>query len=321
MTADELHHSLRQHLARPIPAVVLPDDPAATIARVELGLTLYLAEPLTWAHEAAGRVLDSFLSVVPPDHLVYYATSRLHRWRRLDGTQFQDLRQQLGLPWSEARPRHLFELILTDDAGCPSCGFRYREIDDARADRAGLIEVTLPQEYDPGYLLPIARTALSAGPLWSGIGGYSARMSERFRADAFDVAWAWAQRYRGVDIQDPEPMAWRVREGLPGINWLTILGGSLARELDFDLARAGAHRWTDPMICTEVAGDNLLIRAGEQPVIADAHRFEEPTAYQEVASVARNLLLKEPPELLGYFRDHESTGRWFRRFVDGGWPE
>ena len=41
---------------------------------------------------------------------------------------------------------------------------------------------------------------------------------------AFNRHYFWSKRYTGVDAVDPEPMAWRVARGLPGSNWLTLLG-------------------------------------------------------------------------------------------------
>lgn len=317
----ETHTSFQPFLDQPIDSVILPNNQSVTVARVELGLTLYVADTLAWAHEGVAKLLQSFLAVVPPDHLSWYSTSHMGSWRKVDQGAMSELAASVSLTWSESRPRHLLEFVLTDDVACPSCGFYYREIDTERAARAGVVEVTLPQEFDPGYLLPIARAAVAAGNLWSGIGGYAVRLSRAFRADAFDIAWAWARRYRGIDIQDPERLAWRAREGLPGVNWLTILGRSLAEERGFDVAGALNHRWTDPRIAVEESSGNLLIRAGEHPVVGDSHRFEDPTAYREVASVAQNLLLEEPPEFLGYFSERDSTAKWFRRFVDGGWPD
>ncbi len=297
----------------PIASVVNPDHPDVTIARVELGLTLYLDPRGPWHHEGAARVLSSFLAVVPPTLLSWYSTSRTGGWKKLDTSAMTELARMLLASWTDGRARHLFEFSVTDDVEAPSCGFRYREIDPARAERAAVIEITLPQEFDAGYLLPIARAALGAGPLWSGIGGYAVRLGERFRADAFDVAWAWAQRYRGIDIQDTERMAWRAPEGLPGVNWITILGSSLAKVRGVDVGGALRHSWVDPFIASEATDANLLIVAGEAPTVGDANRFEAPSAYAEVAHALRPLLVERPPDFLGCFRDREESRRWFYR--------
>jgi hypothetical protein len=296
-----------------IASVVHPDDPRVTIARVELGLTLYLDARGAWPHEGARRVLHSFLAVVPPQLLSWFSTSRTDGWRKVDVTLMAQIAQLLSASWTDRRARHLFEFVLTDDIECPSCGFRYREIDPTRADRAAVIEITLPQEYDAGYLLPIARAAMTAGPLWSGVGGYAVRLGARFQADAFDVAWAWAQRYRGIDIQMPERTAWRAPEGLPGTNWITIVGAGLAAARNVDLALASRHSWIDPFIVSEATPAGLMIVAGEAPTLGDSNRFEEPSALSEVAAMLRPLLLRNAPPFLGRFRESDHAKRWFFR--------
>ena len=302
----------RRILESSVPSVVHPDDPSLTIARVELGLTLYLAEPLAWAREGAARVLDALRAVVPPSYLRFYVTSHLSGWR--DATDVREIAQALSIPWSAPRPRHLFELSIADDVEAPSSGLHYQEIDAGRAKRAGVIEVTLPQELDPGYLLPVARAALAAGPLYAGIGGYTVRLGERYRADAFDVAWAWAQRYTGVDIQDTERMVWPVTQGLAGSSWLTIAGAALATRID--LAALGRASFIDPDVRAEQAAGNLMLIAGAEPSLGDVHRAEDLSAYREVAAALGPHFVKRPPVLAGRFDDERATRAWFRRLVE-----
>ncbi len=311
---DELHRSFRQHLHPPIQAVTLPTDPEKTIARVELALTLYLAEPRRWAHGGAAQVLQSLLAVVPPDFLTLFSTSLTPRWYALDRSRQQELAGLLTLPWSESIPRHLFRLDVVDDPHCPSCGFSYTEVDPGRSECAAVIEVTLPQELDAGYLLPIARAALAAGPLCSGIGGYAVKMNQAYLADAFDLAWAWTRRFVGLDVQFPEQMAWLAPRGLPGTNWLTLLGRPVADRFRFELEQAVAHPWIDPQVRVERAGDNVLIVAGEAPTTGDRHFFDDASAYREVGQTTRKLLAPTP-DLLGRFRDEHESDAWFRRLA------
>lgn len=312
---EELHNSFRQHLHPPIRAVTVPTDPSKTVARVELTLALYLAEPRQWAHAGAAQALQAFLSVVPPGFLTLFRTSLTPRWIPLDRSRQQELSGLLTLPWSESTPRHLFRLEVVDDPHCPSCGFSYTEIDPDRSDAAGLIEITLPQEFDAGYLLPIARAALDAGPLFCGIGGYGVRMNPAYLADAFDLAWAWSQRFTGIDIQFPEQMVWQAPRGLAGTNWLTILGRTVADHFKFPLEAGHSHPWVDPFIDTALHGDSLLIVAGESPTTGDRHFFDNASAYREVAQTTVKLLASEP-DFLGKFRDESSSGEWFRRLCE-----
>ncbi len=310
----ELHRSFRQHLHPPICAVTVPTDPSTTIARVELSLTLYLADPAHWARTGAARLLRSFLALVPTGFLTLFRTSLTPRWLSLDSSREQELADLLSLPWAEGAPRHLFRMEVVDDPHCASCGFTYTEIDPARSECAPVIELTLPQEFDPGHLLPLARAALEAGPLGSGIGGYAVRMNQAYLADAFDLGWAWSRRFVGLDIQFPEQMAWRATRGLPGTNWLTLLGRPVAEAAGFELQRAEEHPWVDPFVRVERADDNLLIVAGEAPTTGDRHFFDEAGAYREVAETTR-ALLAPAPDFLGRFRDERGSEAWFRRLT------
>ncbi|MCA9608456.1 MAG: DUF3396 domain-containing protein [Myxococcales bacterium] len=293
--------------------MTVPTDPSRTVARAELTLTLYLAEPLHWAHEGAASLLQAFLAVVPAEFLTRFATSRTQRWLSVDRSRQQELGELLKLPWSESVPRHLFRLDVVDDPHCPSCGFSYLEIDPARSECAGVVEITLPQEFDAGYLLPIARAALAAGPLYSGVGGYGVRMNQAYLADAFDIAWAWSRRFPGLDIQFPERMAWHAPQGLPGTNWLTFIGAPVAERFRFDLGQAERHPWVDPMITTERVGDNLMVIAGETPTTGDRHHFDSLAAYREVATTTQKLLVKHPPTLPSCLLDEHADQAWFRR--------
>jgi hypothetical protein len=66
---------------------------------------------------------------------------------------------------------HHFNFRLADHPEVPSYGFAYTEIEPARGDRAGVIELTLPQDADPGLLFQLAMELASAGPLHCLVGG------------------------------------------------------------------------------------------------------------------------------------------------------
>jgi hypothetical protein len=95
------------------------------------------------------------------------------------------------------------------------------------------------------------------------------------------------------------------------------VGASLASNASFDRSRL--TRWIDPTITHEVVNDNLMIKAGEAPLVGDANRFEEPTAYLEVARSLRPLFLREAPPFLGRFAEEDAAASWFYRL--SGRPE
>src|SRR5207244_2004001 len=113
-------------------------------------------------------------------------------------------------------PRHFFWLKLADAPNCPSIGFTYTEIDPQRNDRAAVLELTLPATHPPGELAAIASRLTGLGSLHAMVGGYAGRWNWLQQRLAFNQLYRWAQRYPGLDIQDPEAMAVHAPGGLPG---------------------------------------------------------------------------------------------------------
>lgn len=296
--------------------LVFPDDLHPTAARVELGLTLYLDDPGVWAREGAPRLLESFVSYARPEALAWFATSTSGEWRRVGGpeglrdvlTAFAAQGQRLS-----THLRHGFYFQLADDAGAPSTGFYYREIDPARTDRVSVIELTLPVETDPGLLFQLAMEASALGPFFAGVGGYAVRASWQTRREAMSWVYRWCGRWWGVDIQDPDEMAWHVREGLPGSNWLTLVGAPLIEARGIS---SQTFEGFSPEIGVIPRPHGRLIRAGDAPTEGDLNRFELPEAYAQVARRLAPWFVEEPPELWGLFGGRQQTRAWMRRLVE-----
>ncbi len=285
-----------------------------TLARNTLGLTAYLADPDYWAREGSYKMLRSFLDMLPDgykEHLRALSTSTRDTWMAIDANDYDEVIRGL-LPQGA---RHFFWMKLFNDVGAPSVGFHYIEHDPQRADRSAVLELTLPQEHPPGDLAQLALEIGNIGPIHSIIGGYAIRFDDRYRARAFNQVYRWASRYIALDIQVPEEMAWRTPDGLPGTNWLTVIGGPLAEKLGIDLEELRTREWPEGITALP-ADDDLLIRAGEAPVLGDLNRLRLPREYTDVACVLAPYLVKDPPELWGPFYSSEHSLPWFRRFLD-----
>lgn len=297
-----------------IDCFVLAEQPRVIVARVELGLTLYLTDMRTWATGGAARALEVFLRHAPQDALGLYTTSQLPGWRRATKATHALLVESLSAPWMAGRPRHLLSFSLVDDPGTPSAGFVYREVDASRTTRAGVLELTLPQETPPEVLLKLTEEVAGCGPFFSGVGGYVARWNEAHRHAAFESIYELCQRYWGLDIQDAEAMAWLAPRGLPGTNWLTLLGWPLV-----DALGAAAPALKDGEsngVRVSTLSHGTLVRAGAQATVGDLNQLELPTAYMEAARRLEPAFVIEPPALGGTFAREGHAGRWFRRLVD-----
>ncbi|HZN95602.1 MAG TPA: type VI immunity family protein [Myxococcales bacterium] len=298
----------------PIDAIVLASAPRVTVARAELGLTLYLTDLRAWAAGGAARALEVFLRHAPRDWLIAYTTSQLPDWRPASEETHQRLLEHLSTPFLSQGPRHLLSFALVDDMGTPSAGFVYREVDPARAARSGVLELTLPQETSPGVLLQLAREVAECGPFFSGVGGYVTRWNPAHRHLAFDRIHEWCQRYWGLDVQDSDAMSWLAPHGLPGSNWLTLVGWPL-----LDLLGKSAPELKEgeqDAVTVSALSHGFLVRAGEEATVGDLNRTEVPVAYLAAARRLASGFVAEPPPFGGAFARNQDAGRWFRRMVD-----
>lgn len=296
---------------------VLRDRPEVSVARIALGLTIYTADPLAWACGAASDALAMFCERAPSDRLQLFTTSLLEEWRPVRPRSLEALAAALSDRFA-GRARHLFSFRVVDDPGAPSVGFSYREIDPARSSRAGFVQIVLPRSCGD-VLAELATAVAKRFPVLAGVGGHLATWNPQQKPTAFTEIHTWCKRYLGLDAQDPDAMAYRVLEGLPGTNWLTLVGPALLDRLRLDPRALVAGPWGKG-IDVNLFEHALLVRAGKSPVLGDLNRAEFPTEYAEVARRLAASFVKEPPAFFGTFHRKKDTAQWFRRLVQPeGW--
>jgi hypothetical protein len=296
-------------------------DTGERVVGVALGLTAWLAAPERWAFGGVAAVLRAFLAAAPPGALAWYTTSMFADWRPVgDGGADGIIASLSARTHVFQRLLHHFSVRLADHPEVPSVGFAYTEVDPARGDRAAVIELTLPQDADPGLLFQLAMELASTAPLHCLVGGYALRWNPRHQRLAFNRHYFWSKRYAAVDAVDAEACAWRVAQGLPGSNWLTLLGHGLMAARDISPDALYARAWTHAVRAIPTPG-GLLLRAGELPTAGDRHTLEYPAAYAEVARALGDHFLDPPPPFWGAFLDApDLTKRWMRRLIEpAGW--
>jgi hypothetical protein len=291
----------------------LSSMPDVTVARVALGLTVYVDDPLTWAREAAAAVLSSFLARAPEGEVVWYTTSLLSDWQRVGHASAGKLVDGLS-QWQLVKPRHLLWARVVDDTGAPSVGFSYREVDSERAGRAGFVQLVLPQQHDAAVLLDLALEIGESWPVLCAVGGHLATWNEYEKPTAFWHIYEWCRRYLGLDAQDPDAASAHVSHGLPGTSWLTFVGDGMADALEVDTSALEKHAWKTDVSVSRLAR-GILLRAGDAPDLGDRNRLAYPAPYAEVARRLAPYILAEPPEYFGGFAEHRATKRWMHRFL------
>lgn len=306
---------------RPIVRHVLVDAPEVCVADVALGLTVYLAEPLIWARAGAAHMLARFATLARGTGVRWWTTSRLTTWRHAEVSQAATLVPELMRP-ALTRPRHLLSFRWVDDVNAPGAGVHYLEIDDDQGvagagrppQRAGVLQIFLPQSHNPSALVDLARAIGDEWPVWSAIGGYVATSHARDRPTSFETAYRWCRRYLGLDVQDPVAMSWRATRGLPGTNWLTLVGTPLLEALALD-RQALMRRPTRHDVRAAALHNGVLFQAGAAPTLGDLNRGDLAPAYAEVARTLAKAFVAEPPGFLGSFAEGDGTSAWFRRFL------
>ena len=304
-------------MTHPLPGPVSRRDSGERVAVMGLGLTAYLAAPIAWAQGGLVAALDEVRAMLPDAPFAHFTTSAMTRWAELTPATFDTVRRAL-VARHDPLPvvQHGFSLQLADDPGAPTVGFRYTEVDPTRADRAAVLELTLPPDSDPGMLFQFAMSLAHAGELHALTAGYALRWNPRWRREAFNHFYVWSRRYLGVDAGDPEELAWAAPTSLPSVNWLTLVGRSLAHTRDLDLVSLVTRAWqTDVKAISTPAG--LLLRAGDAPTPADLNALDLPLAYAEVTRALEPLLLDAPKDFWGAFLEGPArTRHWHRRLLD-----
>lgn len=296
----------------PSPVAVLRDRSNVTVARVTLGLTAYLDDPMRWAREGAAAALRMFLAMAPRARLAWFTTSAMSGREPLSPHALERIQEALPLPWGRGVPRHAFELRLADATDTAGFGFAYREIDPARGGRSWL-QITLPDDHPSDdlaqYTIELAQTL----PLHAAIAGHLGVWHAGYVDAGFAALRTWCRRYLGLDLQHPDATSLGLGDALPGSGWLTLLGPALASRADLTTP------WKEEVAVLRLR-HATLVRAGAAPTLGDANTLTFPRAYAEVAHRLAGLLAPAPPEFPSWDADAGETSAWRRRFIEPeGW--
>jgi hypothetical protein len=279
------------------------------IAEVILDLTLYLPEaPTADMVRAAWRV---YRTHCPPEALSLVKHTRMPLWDHGKSLGRDDA---LDCYLIDQDRRRDHGVIVRHNGGDAGWTFLMRGIfpKDVHAERsASLCRVILPMDTDPEILLKIAKKLCDVVPGVSGHGGYGTTYSSFFKETAFDQIYAWARRYRGIDVEDLNATLPLMLNTVKGANWLTILSHDFWNRL-----AEGA----DPVFPEGTVVGNMhfarILRAGQRPTLGDRNRRSFPDAYAAVERFLSPVKVQGHPEFAGRFRQEGATAAWLRRLVD-----
>ena len=149
--------------------------------------------------------------------------------------------------------------------------------------------------------------------VWHGNAGYSLNLTvddDDARRTFAPVLCAVARRFRGVELDYWTSIVTSTKDGIKGVNWLTLVSNELLRLIgSADEIRSKLS----PEVALETIQDGLLFQAGAHPEIGDVNRGERLPLYGEVARLLEPVRARNVWPI--YF-DTAETRRWLDRFDD-----
>jgi hypothetical protein len=243
---------------------------------------------LNWRELSGSRMADGF------DTLFHYPGDEPGNW----GVQLVEL--------TGADPNAFntsFELVdLAPALGIERCSY-IRLIFDART--------AFPE------IASFANWTINNLPIWWGTAGWFFHHTGGRSTAAYAQIAARAKRYQGVQIQDLTALQWDSLNGMPGVNWLNLIGEGFAATRDMDL-NVVASKIASPKrnVFHRKGNFGVVVAAGSKPLMGDVNRGEDMAAYSEVANLLSPLLLAEHTPLSGPFERPEVMSDWLGRFSD-----
>ncbi len=301
----------------------LKGEDGYVVARVVLNLTVYLHDV---TYEDLTGLINLYNRYCPPDRFKLYTIAEWHGWAPINSPIVTDsvaAALAAGDPSPALAPvaRRIrqgrgFELRFWDgneieeDQG--SWSLSCLKVLRRGRDPFCPVSFLLPLKADPALLHEMAREIAASVPIHSGHGGLAFTYQPYRKIDAFEIIYALARRYWGIDVEDLNASARSTGEFLKTISWLTLLGRGLFSAAinrldglseDIDFARHNERLGT-------------VVRVGSVPDEFDVNR---PTtdAYYRLARRLEPALPTEHPAFEGTgFGRHDATVRWMRRFAD-----
>jgi hypothetical protein len=302
--------------------------------KVALDLTIYLVGP---SEDEFERLTDIYERLCLPDRRLKYTIGELDYWPDIAYPDLTDsgreaaaagIRRPFFAP-VRLRLRHgrSFEAGIWD-------GRSIKDVDGSwnfrccgqRLSKTGLhsyVRIVIPWQADPRILLLAARAIADTAAFYSGHGGLAFAYDPWVKEGAFDQVYALARRFWGVDVEDMSETLPLMKDGIKGVNWITLLGPRLESKGSAEQIEAGLDNLVgEPNLSIERRAHGTLLFAGPEPVVGDQHRSDRNLApYYAIARALSPLIIADHPDFPGErFAENGNTVGWIRRFITpSGW--
>lgn len=299
--------------------------------KVMLDLTVYLDGPTESEFE---YLFDLYESICPAGLLRRFKIAELPMWSGLDDPI---LTMHARAAAAEGIKRPYFQAVrerIRQGRGFEAQYWDGRTIDDMsgswsfNCQRLRLrpenfftfARLLVPLDTELDVLLNTAAAIADNVPVRSGHGGLVFVYEPLLMEDAFEVIYARARRFWGVDVEHMNGTLPLTGDHIKGVNWITLVGRRFAA--DPAVAPALGQLGGSQGVTKAQRRNATIIVAGQQPVAGDRNRRDDSLApYFAIADALEPLFLTDHPDFPGeLFEENANTMGWIRRFLDApGW--
>ncbi|MET0348977.1 MAG: type VI immunity family protein [Rhizobacter sp.] len=296
--------------------------PARADVAVRPALTLFVRGPLG-AHAAALDTLWARLRELPTgQRLQAYRLGTDTKWRTLGSAAVAPLSERFGLA---AEAPGGWRLVVAEQPGSadPAAGARveWASLPPVRGlARASHLRFVFDDTVSHAEIAALGDLALQHLPVWWGSGGHLFDFTGGSPHVAGKRIAALAKRHWAVQLQDLTALQWDALNGMPSVNWLTLLGPAFATQagLDLDGLAVAAERLAGVFVRRGPHG--IALAAGPQPVTGDINTQDDLGPLAETARLLAPLVLPALRPLDGPLARPDVLTAWLRRFDDPqGW--
>lgn len=155
-------------------------------------------------------------------------------------------------------------------------------------------------------------------PLWWGAAGWFFHAGKGAPAPLGRKLAGMAKRYWGVQLLDTTALQWDALEGMPGVNWMNLVGHALAARsgASIEALSAQATALRPRGVFHRVGRHGAAFAAGPQPLLGDINRDEHMDALVRVTGLLQPMLLSRLSPMTGPLARPEVLSAWLHRFTE-----
>lgn len=181
-------------------------------------------------------------------------------------------------------------------------------------ERASHVRVVFAPDVQAAEMAGLCEWTINHLPLWWGVAGYTFHHVAGRLDTAYLRIAALARRYWATQILDFTTLQWDAIHGMPGINWLTMVGREFASEQG--VAIDGIPESLPDGVHCRLGVHGIALAAGARPIKGDINLAEDLSAYVHVARALEPLIVRVPSPLPGPFANIEMLRAWINRFAE-----